>query len=316
MKKDNLIIKKITSEELGERVDTVLSKLFPDYSRNKLTKWLNEGLIKLEGLDSIKPSQKILKETEVHLSIPNEDETIFAPEDINVPILAEEKDFLVIEKPAGMVVHPGAGNRTGTLLNGLLFMYPELSKIPRAGIVHRLDKDTSGLMVVGRNLQATQVLSNQISERTVKRIYEAFTVGELKKSGKINAPLGRHPQNRQKQAVIDNGREAITHYKVITNYGSYSHIEVSLETGRTLQIRVHMNYQGYPLIGDPLYGRRRRFAKGTHKELREVIESFPRQALHASQLSFVNPKSLKLVEYRSNLPEDLKNLQQNLVDQS
>jgi 23S rRNA pseudouridine1911/1915/1917 synthase len=171
-------------------------------------------------------------------------------------------------------------------------------------------------MVVARNEPAMQSLSEQISNRSIKRIYQAFTVGRIERSGKIDAPIGRHPKNRQKQAINDSGREAITHFKVIENFGSYSHLEVSLETGRTHQIRVHMNHLGFPLIGDPLYGRRRRFAKNTHQKLREIIERFPRQALHAAQLSFIDPIRSKEVSFQSKLPSDLVELRENLLNQT
>ena len=248
--------------------------------------------------------------------IPDENLTEDLAERLDLKIIKSTKQYIIISKEAGMVVHPGAGNKSGTLLNALLYEYPELKKLPRAGIVHRLDKDTSGIMVVARNESGMQSLSEQISTRSIKRIYQAFTVGKIERSGKIEAPIGRHPKNRQKQAIIDSGREAISHYKVIESFGSYSHVEVSLETGRTHQIRVHMNHLGFPLIGDPLYGRRRRFAKNTHQKLREIIESFPRQALHAAQLSFIDPATSKEVTFQSNLPSDLVELRENLLNQA
>ena len=248
--------------------------------------------------------------------IPDENLTEDLAERLDLKIIKSTKQYIIISKEAGMVVHPGAGNKSGTLLNALLYEYPELNKLPRAGIVHRLDKDTSGIMVVARNESGMQSLSEQISTRSIKRIYQAFTVGKIERSGKIEAPIGRHPKNRQKQAIIDSGREAISHYKVIESFGSYSHVEVSLETGRTHQIRVHMNHLGFPLIGDPLYGRRRRFAKNTHQKLREIIESFPRQALHAAQLSFIDPATSKEVTFQSNLPSDLVELRENLLNQA
>ena len=263
-----------------------------------------------------KPSYKVTFPAKLELRVPDENLTEDLPEKIKIDIVYSSDSYIVIDKNAGMVVHPGAGNKSGTLLNALLHQYPELKKLPRAGIVHRLDKDTSGLMVVARNESAMQSLSEQISDRSIKRIYQAFTVGRIERSGKVEAPIGRHPKNRQKQAIIDSGREAISHFKVLENFGSYSHLEVSLETGRTHQIRVHMNHLGFPLIGDPLYGRRRRFAKNTHQKLREIIESFPRQALHAAQLSFIDPASSKEVNYQSKLPSDLVELRENLLNQA
>ena len=237
------------------------------------------------------------------------------PEEIELNIIKSTEEYIVLNKPAGLVVHPGAGNKSGTLLNALLFEYPELNKLSRAGIVHRLDKDTSGLMIVARTEESFKHISDQISKRQVVRTYQAFTAGKIERSGKINAPIARDPRNRQKQAVIESGREAISHYKLIENFGFYSHLEVNLETGRTHQIRVHMNHLGCPLIGDPLYGRRRRFAKNTHQKLREVIEGFPRQALHASELSFLDPSMNAEVTFKSKLPSDLVELRENLINQ-
>jgi 23S rRNA pseudouridine1911/1915/1917 synthase len=211
-----------------------------------------------------------------------------------------------------MVVHPGAGNHQNTLLNALLFKFPELENLPRAGIIHRLDKETSGLMIIARNQKSYKNLSEQISERTVKRTYQAFVVGNISRSGRIEEPIGRHPRNRQKQAVTEKGKYALTKYSVAKKYGNYTHLEVNLETGRTHQIRVHLSHIGFPLIGDVLYGRKKRFAKSTNSDLREVIEKFPRQALHASNLSFKGVEDNKEVSFSSPLPEDILNLEENL----
>ena len=202
------------------------------------------------------------------------------------------------------------------LLNGLLFEFPELKKLPRGGIVHRLDKDTSGLMVIAKNEKSLLNLSAQISSREVTRIYQAFVVGRITKSGKIDEPIGRHPSNRQKQSVLTSGKEAITHYSLKTTYGNYSHLVLRLETGRTHQIRVHLSHMGFPIIGDPLYGRKRRFAKSTDSKLREVIEQFPRQALHASSLAFLHPRSNEKIEFTSELPKDIKSLETKLAQLS
>ena len=316
IKKENLISKEICEELSNKRLDAVLAETFPEYSRSRLKKWLENNLVTVNQEVISKPSYKVIFPAKLELNVPNENLLEDLPEQIDLNIVNSSNGYIVINKKQGMVVHPGAGNKSGTLLNALLHEYPELKKIPRAGIVHRLDKDTSGLMVIARNEPAMQSLSEQISNRSIKRIYRAFTVGRIERSGKIEAPIGRHPKNRQKQAVIDSGREAISHYKVIEKFGSYSHLEVSLETGRTHQIRVHMNHLGFPLIGDPLYGRRRRFAKNTHQKLREVIENFPRQALHATQLSFKDPETSKEVSFQSKLPSDLVELRENLLNQA
>ena len=316
IKKKNYISRDIDKAFSGKRLDLVLADTFSEFSRSKLKKWLESNLVSVNEKVVNKPSFKVTFPAKLELTIPDENLTEDLAERLDLKIIKSTKQYIIISKEAGMVVHPGAGNKSGTLLNALLYEYPELKKLPRAGIVHRLDKDTSGIMVVARNESGMQSLSEQISTRSIKRIYQAFTVGKIEKSGKIEAPIGRHPKNRQKQAIIDSGREAISHYKVIESFGSYSHVEVSLETGRTHQIRVHMNHLGFPLIGDPLYGRRRRFAKNTHQKLREIIESFPRQALHAAQLSFIDPATSKEVTFQSNLPSDLVELRENLLNQA
>ena len=316
IKKKNYISRDIDKTFSGKRLDLVLADTFSEFSRSKLKKWLESNLVFVNEKVVNKPSFKVTFPAKLELIIPDENLTEDLAERLDLKIIKSTKQYIIISKEAGMVVHPGAGNKSGTLLNALLYEYPELKKLPRAGIVHRLDKDTSGIMVVARNESGMQSLSEQISTRSIKRIYQAFTVGKIEKSGKIEAPIGRHPKNRQKQAIIDSGREAISHYKVIESFGSYSHVEVSLETGRTHQIRVHMNHLGFPLIGDPLYGRRRRFAKNTHQKLREIIESFPRQALHAAQLSFIDPATTKEVSFQSKLPSDLVELRENLLNQA
>ena len=316
IKKKNYISRDIDKTFSGKRLDLVLADTFSEFSRSKLKKWLESNLVFVNEKVVNKPSFKVTFPAKLELIIPDENLTEDLAERLDLKIIKSTKQYIIISKEAGMVVHPGAGNKSGTLLNALLYEYPELKKLPRAGIVHRLDKDTSGIMVVARNESGMQSLSEQISTRSIKRIYQAFTVVKIERSGKIEAPIGRHPKNRQKQAIIDSGREAISHYKVIESFGSYSHVEVSLETGRTHQIRVHMNHLGFPLIGDPLYGRRRRFAKNTHQKLREIIESFPRQALHAAQLSFIDPATSKEVTFQSNLPSDLVELRENLLNQA
>ena len=314
--KENLVTKEIDETLSNKRLDVVLAEIFPEYSRSRLKKWLESNFVSVNEKVINKPSHKIIFPAKLKLSIPDIDLTEDLPEKIELNIIKSTSEYIVIDKTAGMVVHPGAGNKSGTLLNALLHEYPELKKLPRAGIVHRLDKDTSGLMVVARNELAMQSLSEQISNRAIKRIYHAFVVGKIERSGRVDAPIGRHPKNRQKQAIVETGREAKSYYKVLENFGSYSHLEISLETGRTHQIRVHMSHLGFPLIGDPLYGRRRRFAKNTRQKLREIIESFPRQALHAAELSFTDLSTDKEVTFKSKLPLDLVELRENLLNQA
>ena len=315
LKKSNFLSREIKESLSNKRIDIALAETFPEYSRSRLKKWLENKFVSVDKKIITKPSHKVIFPAEINLTIPDEPLTEDLPEEIELNIIKSTEEYIVLNKPAGLVVHPGAGNKSGTLLNALLFEYPELNKLSRAGIVHRLDKDTSGLMIVARTEESFKHISDQISKRQVVRTYQAFTAGKIERSGKINAPIARDPRNRQKQAVIESGREAISHYKLIENFGFYSHLEVNLETGRTHQIRVHMNYLGCPLIGDPLYGRRRRFAKNTHQKLREVIEGFPRQALHASELSFLDPSMNAEVTFKSKLPSDLVELRENLINQ-
>ena len=315
LKKSNFLSREIKESLSNKRIDIALAETFPEYSRSRLKKWLENEFVSVDKKIITKPSHKVIFPAEINLTIPDEPLTEDLPEEIELNIIKSTEEYIVLNKPAGLVVHPGAGNKSGTLLNALLFEYPELNKLSRAGIVHRLDKDTSGLMIVARTEESFKHISDQISKRQVVRTYQAFTAGKIERSGKINAPIARDPRNRQKQAVIESGREAISHYKLIENFGFYSHLEVNLETGRTHQIRVHMNHLGCPLIGDPLYGRRRRFAKNTHQKLREVIEGFPRQALHASELSFLDPSMNAEVTFKSKLPSDLVELRENLINQ-
>ena len=315
LKKSNFLSREIKESLSNKRLDIALAETFPEYSRSRLKKWLENKFVSVDKKIITKPSHKVTFPALINLTIPDEPLTEDLPEEIELNIIKLTEEYIVLNKPAGLVVHPGAGNKSGTLLNALLFEYPELNKLSRAGIVHRLDKDTSGLMIVARTEESFKHISDQISKRQVVRTYQAFTAGKIERSGKIRAPIARDPRNRQKQAVVESGREAISHYKLIENFGFYSHLEVNLETGRTHQIRVHMNHLGCPLIGDPLYGRRRRFAKNTHQKLREVIEGFPRQALHASKLSFLDPSMNSEVTFKSKLPSDLEELRENLINQ-
>ena len=309
---ENYVIKIVPSDHSGQRLDTVIAKLFPDFSRSKLKNWLDSGSVFVNDDPLMKPSKKVTGGEEIKIFIKEERIISAEPQDIPFEVIHESKDFIVVNKSAGMVVHPGAGNYKNTLLNALLFKFPELENLPRAGIVHRLDKDTSGLMIVARNQNAFKDLSEQISQRLVKRTYQAFVVGNISRSGIVEEPIGRHPRNRQKQAVTNKGKYALTKYSIVKKYGNYTHLEVNLETGRTHQIRVHMSHIGFPLIGDVLYGRKKRFAKSTNSDLREVIEKFPRQALHASNLSFEDASNKKVLNFKSPLSKDILTLEKNL----
>ena len=297
----------------GQRIDLALTAMLSGVSRSKIKTSILDGRVLLNEEIVSKLNTKLLGGEVIEITFIEEEVVETIPQEINLDIVDEDADFIVVNKTPDLVVHPGAGNKTNTLLNGLLFKFPELKKLPRGGIVHRLDKDTSGLMVVAKNEKSLFNLSNQISNRTVTRIYQAFVVGKISKSGKIDEPIGRHPSNRQKQSVLSSGKEAITHYSLGATYGNYSHLFLRLETGRTHQIRVHLSHLGFPIIGDPLYGRKRRFAKSTDSKLREVIEQFPRQALHASSLGFLHPSTNKKIEFTIELPKDIKNLEAKLA---
>lgn len=309
---ENYVIKIVPSDHSGQRLDSVIAKLFPDFSRSKLKNWLDSGSVFVNDDPLMKPSKKVTGGEEIKIFIKEERIISAEPQDIPFEVIHESKDFIVVNKSAGMVVHPGAGNHQNTLLNALLFKFPELENLPRAGIIHRLDKDTSDLMIVSRNQNAFKNLSEQISQRLVKRTYQAFVVGNVSRSGIVEEPIGRHPRNRQKQAVTNKGKYALTKYSIVKKYGNYTHLEVNLETGRTHQIRVHMSHIGFPLIGDVLYGRKKRFAKSTNSDLREVIEKFPRQALHASNLSFEDASNKKVLNFKSPLSKDILTLEKNL----
>jgi 23S rRNA pseudouridine1911/1915/1917 synthase len=234
-------------------------------------------------------------------------------EDIPLHIIFEDDHILVINKTANFVVHPAAGNRSGTVLNALLHHCPSLQSVPRAGIVHRLDKDTTGLMVVAKTLQAHTDLVLQLQARTVRREYEAVTVGCVIAGGTVDQPIGRHPHQRTKMAVITDGKEARTHYRVLKRFDSHSHLRVKLETGRTHQIRVHMAHIKHPIVGDDTYAGRLRIHKGTSIELQECLRQFGRQALHARELALVHPATGKEVGWTTDLPEDMQNLLEALA---
>ena len=302
-KKINLSYK-VMVDQSGQRVDKIVAQCFPEFSRNHIKKWIKEGALTING-NTTKP-KKILKESEL-IEINTEEQVLLEdqPENIKINVISEDKDIIVINKPPNLVVHPGAKNRTGTLVNGLINYDSSLANLPRAGIVHRLDKDTSGLMVVARNERSYLNLVKQLKDRTVVRIYKALVVGEPASGGVINKPIGRHPRHRTKQAVVKKGKEAITEYKLVKRLGGYSLLEILLKTGRTHQIRVHLSYLGLPIIGDSTYGGRKKFSKGTSENLRKVIQEFHRQALHASSLIFNHPSGNKPISFKSELPKDM-----------
>ena len=307
MKKNISLSYETVTLDSGERLDSVIAREFTQFSRVHIQKWIKEGKLLLDG-KSVKPKQLLKVNQLISIDVLEEPVLEDEPENIPIDIIFEDKDIIVLNKQPGLVVHPGAGNRTGTLVNALLHHDEELSFLPRAGIVHRLDKDTSGIMVVARNEFSYLNLVSQLKEREVDRHYLTIVVGEPLYGSTINEPIGRHPKQRTKQAVTDAGKEAITNFKIKERMGGYSLLNVTLGTGRTHQIRVHLAYINFPILGDSVYGGRRKFAAGTSETVKKEIQKFPRQALHAEKLEFIHPTSGKKVNYSAKIPMDLMQL--------
>ena len=294
----------IPGDRRGRRLDQVLAELVPDYSRNRLQQWIRSGQVTLDGRVP-QTKEKLMGGENVRIDAEIVEQTRNEAEAIPLDLVYEDNDLLVINKPAGLVVHPAAGNPAGTLLNALLHFDSALAGVPRAGIVHRLDKNTSGLMVVARNLTAHKRLVEALQARSVKREYLTVVYSVLTAGGRIDAPIGRHPVDRKRMAVVTNGKEAVTHYRVEERYRAHTLVRVQLETGRTHQIRVHMAHQHFPVLGDPVYGGRLRLPKGADAAFREVISGFRRQALHATQLGLVHPATGELMSWQAAVPDDM-----------
>lgn len=296
----------------GVRLDRALAALLPEYSRGRLQQWMREGRVTVTGPEggtgTARPRDPARAGARVVVRPAYEEETPLRPEPIALDVVHEDEALLVVNKPAGLVVHPGAGNPDGTVVNALLHHDPELAHLPRAGIVHRLDKETSGLMVVARSHTAHAALVRQLQARTVHRTYTALAAGTPTAGGRVEAPIGRHPRERKRMAVVESGRPAVTHYRVAERFPAHTLLDVFLETGRTHQIRVHLAHAGYPLVGDPVYGARARFPKGAGEELRRALSAFPRQALHARELALVYPGSGEEVRWSAPLPPDFEDL--------
>jgi 23S rRNA pseudouridine1911/1915/1917 synthase len=291
----------------GHRFDTAVAALFPEFSRSRLTQWIKSGALTLDGR-AVKARHVVMGGEQVRLHAPTESVVRDQPEDIALDVRYEDDDVLVINKPAGLVVHPGAGNPRGTLQNALLHHAPALAELPRAGIVHRLDKDTSGLLIVAKTLPAHTSLVAQLSRREIHRQYEAVALGTIIAGDTIDAPLGRHPHDRLRRAVIEDGKPAITHYRVRQRLPAHTVLQVNLETGRTHQIRVHLAHIGHPLIGDPLYGGGLRLPKQASPEIIAALRGFKRQALHAERVEFNHPRTGKTVAVDAPRPSDLARL--------
>jgi len=299
----------VTDEQLGFRLDQALASLFPDYSRSRIKEWILADRVKIDGQTVARPREKVYTGQMLEIDALLEDEVVFEAQDIKLNIVFEDEHILVINKPAGLVVHPGAGNPRGTVLNALLHHYPEIAEVPRAGIVHRLDKDTTGLMVIAKTVPAQTHLVASLQAREITREYEAIAMGCFTAGGRVDAPIGRDKANRVKMAVcVTGGKHAVTHYRVAEKYRAHTRLRLRLETGRTHQIRVHMAHIGHVLVGDPVYGGRPRPPKGASEKLINTLRAFKRQALHATMLRLTHPITGELMEWHAPVPEDMAEL--------
>jgi len=301
---------------LGKRFDQTLAEMFPEYSRSRIKEWILAGHVTLNGAILKIPREKMFGGEEVEISTEVEADIRFLPQDIPLNIVYEDDDILVINKPAGFVVHPGAGNPDGTVLNALLHYCPQLDVVPRAGIVHRLDKDTTGLMVVAKTIPAQTNLVEALQEREITREYEALANGLMTAGGVVDEPIGRHPTKRTHMAVNLFGRPSVTHYRVMEKFRLHTRLRLRLETGRTHQIRVHMSHITHPLIGDPNYGGRPRPPKNATEDLRDILRNFKRQALHAAMLSLFHPITGEEMTWHAPIPDDMVQLTNILREDS
>ncbi len=292
-------------ELAGMRLDQVLAELFSDYSRSKLQTWIKSGRVGVNDVVNLSPKTKLEGGEEITLDAEAETVVEFNPEPILLDIVFEDDSLLIVNKPAGMVVHPAVGNWQGTLLNALLNHDASLETLPRAGIVHRIDKETSGLLMVAKTLQAHNSLTQQLQERDITREYLAVTRGRMTAGGTVDEPIGRHPTDRKRYTVRESGKEAVTHYRVVKRFNYHTLVRLKLETGRTHQIRVHMAHIRYPLFGDPVYGGRFQMIPNCSAELEQVLRGFRRQALHAAKLGLQHPVTDEYHEWEQPLPDDM-----------
>jgi 23S rRNA pseudouridine1911/1915/1917 synthase len=298
-------LEKFVPPELsGQRLDQALARMFPEYSRSRLKSWILQGNVDVDD-QQLRPRDPVSGGEQVVLRPQAEVSVTSAPEPLDLEIAYEDDDLLIVNKPAGLVVHPGAGNIRGTLMNGLLHHIPALEELPRAGIVHRLDKDTSGLLLVGKNLTSHTALVRALADRDVSRHYLAVCSGVLTGGGTIDAPIGRHPVDRLRMSVQDRGKPAVTHFRVKERFRGHTYISVQLDTGRTHQIRVHFAHRRNPLVGDPVYGGRLGLPAGATDALKDALRRFRRQALHATRLSLAHPVSGESLEVDAPPPQDL-----------
>ncbi|HHZ8726590.1 TPA: 23S rRNA pseudouridine(1911/1915/1917) synthase RluD [Proteus mirabilis] len=298
----------VADSQLGQRLDQALAELFPDYSRSRIKEWILDNRVQVNDKIINKPKEKMLGGEKIEVDALIEEDVRWEPQNIPLNIVYEDDDILVINKPRDLVVHPGAGNPDGTVLNALLYRYPEIVNVPRAGIVHRLDKDTTGLMVVAKTVPAQTHLVEALQRREITREYEAVATGRMTAGGLVNEPISRHPTKRTHMAVHPMGKPAVTHYRVMEHFRAHTRLRLRLETGRTHQIRVHMAHIHHPLIGDQLYGGRPRPLKGASEEFRETLRRFDRQALHATMLRLYHPITGIEMEWHAPLPDDMVEL--------
>ncbi len=307
------LTEEVPFEMAGMRLDQVLAELFTDYSRSKLQAWVKAGRVQVNGL-ALKPKDKLVGGETIALDAEAEIVVIAEPEPIPLEILFEDESLLIVNKPAGLVVHPAVGNWNGTLLNALLNHDANLETLPRAGIVHRIDKETSGLLMIAKTLQAHNSLTQQLQDRNITREYLAITRGRMTAGGTVDEPIGRHPTDRKRFAVRENGKLAVTHYRVSQRFTRHTLVQVKLETGRTHQIRVHMAHIRFPLLGDQVYGGRFQMPPDCSERLEKELRSFKRQALHAAKLGLQHPVTDEYLEWEQPLPDDMIRLLEALAE--
>jgi len=308
MAQQQLLTGTVNESQLGQRLDQALAEMFPEYSRSRIKVWILDSRVRVNGVVTPTPKEKVLGGELIEIDSIIEEDTRWIAQDIALNIVYEDDDILVINKPRDLVVHPGAGNADGTILNALLHYYPAIAEVPRAGIVHRLDKDTTGLMVVAKTVPAQTRLVESLQAREITREYEAVAIGNMTSGGTVEQPIARHPSKRTHMAVHPMGKPAVTHYRIMEHFRAHTRLRLRLETGRTHQIRVHMSHINHPLVGDPLYGGRPRPPKGAAESFVELLRGFDRQALHATMLRLYHPITSIEMEWHAPLPQDMVDL--------
>jgi 23S rRNA pseudouridine1911/1915/1917 synthase len=298
----------VPAELDGMRLDAAAARLFERHSRSRLQAWIAQGQLRVNSRVVTVTRQRLRQHDELRLRVPAPVSSPDAAQKLSLEVIYEDDSIIVLNKPAGMTVHPGAGRPDGTLLNALLHRYPQVRTLPRGGLVHRLDKDTSGLLVVALSAQAHTALTEAMEQRRIRREYDTVVLGVLPAGGTVRAPVGRHPRDRTKMTVLPTGRPAVTHYRVVERFSDHTQLTVKLETGRTHQIRVHMSYIRHPVLGDPVYGGRVQRGAGLPDRLRTILANFPRQALHARELELTHPVTGKVLSFNVPAPADMQNL--------